>query len=238
MYSNYIFDLYGTLVNIKTNENSKLPWEKLALFYSFNEAPYDAKSLKTSYRSKVKAIQSTLIDTHYPDFPIEIVFESLFRDKNVHASPDTIKAATQMFRLLSIKYLNLYDGALDLLKLLKQRKKKVYLLSNAQRIFTLYEMKILGIDKYFDGILFSSDCCICKPDAKFYNELLSKFNLDINTSIMIGNDFIADIEGANNIGLDSLYINSNLSPKITNELKSNYTVMDGDLQKIIDLTII
>lgn len=54
---------------------------------------------------------------------------------------------------------------------------------------------------------------------------------------MIGNDFIADIEGANDIGLDSLYINSNLSPEITSELKSKYTIMDGDLKKIAKLII-
>lgn len=54
---------------------------------------------------------------------------------------------------------------------------------------------------------------------------------------MIGNDFIADIEGSNNIGLDSLYIDSNLSPKITRELKSKYAVIDGDLSKIAQLII-
>ncbi|WP_297427807.1 HAD family hydrolase [Clostridium sp.] len=237
MYSNYIFDLYGTLVDIKTNENSKILWEKLALFYSFNGASYDAKSLKNSYKNKVKEIQLSISNTDYPDFPIETVFESLFKDKNVHVSLDTLKATAQMFRVLSIKHLKLYDGVLDLLNLLKQRKKKIFLLSNAQRIFTLYEMKILGIDKYFDGILFSSDCFVCKPDAKFYNKLLNEFNIDINSSIMIGNDPIADIEGSNYLGLDSLYIDSNLSPKITNELKSKYAIMNGDVHKIIDLII-
>ena len=237
MYTNYIFDLYGTLVDINTNENSKPLWDKLALFYSFNGAYYNDQILKSSYRKKVKETQLSMTNTDYPDFPIENIFASLFEDKHVHVSADTLKAATQMFRILSIKYLKLYTGVFELLDLLKDKKKKIYLLSNAQRTFTLYEMNILGINGYFNGIYFSSDHYVCKPDKTFYSKLIDKFNLNIKNSIMIGNDFIADIEGANSIGLDSLYIDSNLSPKITRDLKSKYTIMDGDIHKIADLII-
>ena len=237
MYTNYIFDLYGTLVDINTNENTKSLWEKLALFYSFNGAYYSAKDLKSSYRKKVKETQLSITTTDYPDFPIDNIFVALFEDKNIHVSSDIIKDTAQMFRILSIKYLKLYDGVFELLDLLKQKKKNIYLLSNAQRIFTLYEMKILKIDKYFDGIYFSSDYCTCKPDKTFYNKLISQFNLDINDSIMIGNDFIADIAGADAVDLDSLYINSNLSPEITSKLKSTYNIMDGDVHKIKSLIV-
>lgn len=54
---------------------------------------------------------------------------------------------------------------------------------------------------------------------------------------MIGNDFIADIEGADDIGLDSLYIESNLSPKVSRKLKSKYNVLDGNINKISELII-
>lgn len=237
MYDNYIFDLYGTLVDIHTNENSKILWDKLALFYSFNGAHYDGKDLKNCYRRKVKVMQLAINTTKYPDFPVEDVFKSLFEDKEVHVSEEIIKTVAQMFRILSIKYLKLYDGVLELLDLLKEKKKRIYLLSNAQRIFTLYEMKVLGIYEYFDRIYFSSDYYVCKPDLTFYNKLIKEFNLDIKKSIMIGNDFIADIEGADNVGLDSLYIESNLSPKVTRKLKSKYNVLDGNINKIGELII-
>ncbi|WP_160690771.1 HAD family hydrolase [Clostridium sp. C2-6-12] len=237
MYNNYIFDLYGTLVDIHTNENSKTVWDKLALFYSFNGAYYNGKDLKNSYRRKVKEKQLAINITKYPDFPIEEVFKSIFEDKEIRASEEIIKTVAQMFRVLSIKYIKLYDGAIELLDKLKARKKKIYLLSNAQRIFTLYELKLLGIYDYFDGTYFSSDHYVCKPDAVFYNKILKEFKIDINNSIMIGNDFIADIEGACNVGLDSLYIESNLSPKVTRSLKSKYNILDGDVNKISELII-
>ena len=95
---------------------------------------------------------------------------------------------------------------------LKKKNKNIYLLSNAQRIFTLYEMKSLGIDKYFDDIYFSSDYPMCKPDRNFYNTIIEDKNLDISQSIMIGNDPECDINGAKAVGLDTLFIKSNLSP--------------------------
>ena len=46
MFKNYIFDLYGTLVDINTNEDSLILWEKLSLFYSYQEANYSSNELK------------------------------------------------------------------------------------------------------------------------------------------------------------------------------------------------
>ena len=49
---------------------------------------------------------------------------------------------------------------------------------------------------------------------------------------MIGNDYISDIGGAADFGIDSLYIHQSISPEINGELRSQYTVMDGDVYKI------
>ena len=53
MYSNYIFDLYGTLIDINTDESSNEFWYKLSLFYSFKGAVYIAEELKTTYENMV-----------------------------------------------------------------------------------------------------------------------------------------------------------------------------------------
>lgn len=48
----------------------------------------------------------------------------------------------QFFRVLSTDYVRLYPGTKQMLVSLKKIGKKVYLLSNAQRIFTAYEMNV------------------------------------------------------------------------------------------------
>lgn len=237
MYTNYIFDLYGTLVDINTDEDNSELWSKLSLFYSFKGALYTSNELKNSYKELIKTNLSSINDTKYPDFPLENVFSKLYTNKGVNPSDTLIHDTAHFFRILSIKYIKLYDGVIELLDLLKAKGRKIYLLSNAQRIFTLYEMKLLGIEEYFDDILFSADYKVCKPDKKFYETLINKHNLDIKNSIMIGNDYICDIEGASNVGLDSLYMHSNLSPEIKGSLKSTYTIMDIDIKKISKLII-
>ena len=237
MFKNYIFDLYGTLVNINTNEDSLILWEKLSLFYSYQEANYSSNELKDKYMQLVNTKLKLNTNTNYPDFNIEEIFKELFNKKGIFPSAGTIKDTAQIFRVLSVNKLSLYHGVIELLESLKSKNKNIYLLSNAQKVFTLYEMKLLGIDKYFDGILFSSDFCVCKPDKFFYNSLIEKYNLDPMESIMIGNDYTCDIQGAKEVNLNTLYIHSNLSPNLVHDIDSNYIILDGDFNKVKPLIL-
>ena len=110
-------------------------------------------------------------------------------------------------------HVTLYEGIPEMLKALKQSGKKLYLLSNAQRIFTEYEMRALHIFHYFDGILISSEHGYKKPDLRFFEKLLDTYGISRSTAIMVGNDGICDIKGAKAAGLSTLYIRSNISPE-------------------------
>lgn len=239
MYKNYIFDLYGTLIDINTDEDNFLLWEKLSLFFSFKGANYSPSELKLSYTNLVNYHLAKVVHTDYPEINLENIFSLLYKNKNIIPSCELITDTAQFFRILSIKYIKLYEGVLDLLNYLKSNNKNIYLLSNAQRVFTLYEMKLLNIEQYFDDILFSSDYDFCKPDQNFFNALIKKHNLNPSECIMIGNDPICDIQGAINVGIDTLYLHSNLSPDLTlnNTIESNFKIMDMNLLNILKLTI-
>ena len=45
-YDNYIFDLYGTLVDIHTNEKKAYLWKKMSLFFGMKGAAYEPKELR------------------------------------------------------------------------------------------------------------------------------------------------------------------------------------------------
>ena len=49
MYKNYIFDLYGTLIDINTDEWSIDIWEKMAIYYGYKGAHYTAEELNEEY---------------------------------------------------------------------------------------------------------------------------------------------------------------------------------------------
>ena len=57
-----IFDLYGTLVDISTDEEQEELWRKLALFYGYSGAVYEPRELKGAYFSLVKRQRQTLLE--------------------------------------------------------------------------------------------------------------------------------------------------------------------------------
>ena len=219
MYQTCIFDLYGTLVDIHTEEDQAELWEKLAMFYGYYGAVYEGSELQKAYLRIVRTLQKgeeqLRRDSHesFPEIQIEQVFAELFREKGVHAEGKLPVYAGQFFRILSTEYLRLYEGTKEMLERLRRAGKRIYLLSNAQRIFTEYEMKLLGIDGYFDGIFISSDYPYRKPDVRFFYDLLETYGIVRDTAVMIGNDGICDIEGAKRAGLHTLYVRTDISPK-------------------------
>lgn len=220
-YRNYIFDLYGTLVDIRTDETDRKLWEHMSLFYGYRGAIYEAEELYRAYLSLINTKEKELRQEHtiqyaheaYPEIPIEDVFRELYEAKGVVADEMLVLHTGQMFRAHSTRYVRLYAYAKELLAALREAGRKVYLLSNAQRIFTEYELFYLGIHDLFDGILISSDEGCKKPDERFYRILIERYGLETRESLMIGNDMDTDIAGAVKAGMDSLYIHSAISPR-------------------------
>ena len=243
MYKNYIFDLYGTLIDINTDENYDELWEEMADFYAINHAEYTPSELKATYHRICKIEEAKHIKKYkkikHHEIDVHNVFKRLYSDRNVKVTTQSVTATAQYFRILSTKYIKLYDGAVEFLTSLRNKGKKVYLLSNAQHDFTYYEILFLDIEKYFDGILISSNEKCKKPDPYFYQILFDRYNLEKSESIMIGNDKSSDIKGANDFGIDSLYFYSNISPRedLTLPNTATYTVDGVDYKTIENLIV-
>lgn len=234
-YKNYIFDLYGTLVDIHTDEGKTELWEKLSLFYGYYGAVYQPEELQEAYQAMVAQEENSYSHEAYPEIELEYVFQKLFEKKGIKADMELSVHAGQFFRILSTEYVKLYDGTKEMLAKLHEEGKKVYLLSNAQEIFTSYELRYLGLTPYFDDIFISSTCQCKKPDTKFYQMLIDKHKLKIEECLMIGNDNTTDIAGAKELGMDSLYIHSNLSPELTGEPDSTYYLEEMDMRKLMEM---
>ncbi len=213
-YTDLIFDLYGTLVDIHTEEND-LVWEKTAFYFGFYGAHYAPDELKNAFRAELKRREAREGQSYecFPDIPFEQVMESLFRAKGVTENAESLgKNAAQLFRICSLDYVNLYPGVLEALKALRPQGCRLWLLSNAQRVFTEYELRHLGLVAQLDGIYISSDYRCRKPDGRFFSALIRERKLDKSKCLMIGNDLHTDIGGAKAAGLATFYMHTNLTP--------------------------
>lgn len=213
-YTDLIFDLYGTLVDIHTEENDTV-WEKTAFYFGFYGAHFTGPELKAAFQAELQKREAKAGQSYecFPDIPFEQVMETLFREKGVtENAADLGIHAAQLFRICSLDYIKLYPEALEALKTLREKGCRLWLLSNAQRIFTEYELRHLGLGKQLDAIYISSDYRCRKPDVRFFNALIEERKLDKDKCLMIGNDLHTDIGGAKTAGLSTLYMHTNLTP--------------------------
>lgn len=206
-YENYIFDLYGTMVDIHTDEESSYVWEKMVLIFGYFQVFYDPDEMKEAFR-RIGGEEAQ----HREEIQIEKVFARLLKEKGAEPKDEQVSWICRFFRAASTEYIRLYPKVQESLAELKEQGKHIYLLTNAQRAFTEYELRMLKIEDYFDGIYISSDYGVKKPNKLFFEKMIEESGINPAQSVMIGNDMICDIEGAKNAGLDAIYIQTNLSP--------------------------
>lgn len=212
-YRNYIFDLYGTLINIHTNQKWPYFWKKMAEYYNCFGTSYTGESLRGAYERICREKDALLgreLGTDYPEIDIAEVFLDLLGGKREGISDmdQWVTDTARFFRILSRFRYGLYPGTLPALTELKERGRGIYLLSNAQRVFTEPEIKVKGIWDIFDGIFISSDRRIRKPDPAFMKDLLAAYDLDPKECVMIGNEYGSDMRIAAECGVDGIFLNT------------------------------
>lgn len=236
MYKNYIFDFYGTLADIRTDEDNPRLWIKMGEIYSALGAAYRPEELQSAFR-RLEREQKEEIGGQDAEPDLTKVFAMLYKEKGASCPDVQARMTAVTFRALSREFLRAYDGVEELLRELREKGRGVYLLSNAQTDFTRPEIEMLGLTRYFDGIFISSEQGCKKPSPVFFERLLERFGLRPSECVMIGNDEDADIAGANHVGMDSLYIHTAISPKEYGKVQATYRVLDGDFRKIRGLVL-
>ena len=214
MYTDLIFDLYGTLVDIHTDETPEV-WAKTALYFGYYGAHYTVEELQTAFEAELRSRKAVAGQSYecFPDIPFHEIMTDLFRAKGICDNADALGIhAAQLFRICSTEYIRLYPHVLESLQLLRQKGCRLWLLSNAQEVFTRFELNHLGLTDVFDAIYISSQFGYRKPDVRFFRALLQEHQLDPGNCLMIGNDRQTDIAGAKAAGLDTFYMHTDLTP--------------------------
>lgn len=218
-YKNYIFDFYGTLVDIETDEKDRWLWQQVLAIYASYGADYSPRSLSQKYLDLVAQEEQRLKkETAYEHVEIDLVpvfIRLLTEAEQTHATENKIddlltwgNFMASTFRVLSRKHLAAYENTLATLKVIKDKGGHVFILSNAQRAFTQAEIEETGCIQFVDKIYMSSDYGMKKPQLDFLQLLLDEQGIDVKESVMIGNDFSTDIAIAEQAGMDAIFLNS------------------------------
>lgn len=101
---------------------------------------------------------------------------------------------------------NLYPYTREVLEYLTQKKYKLHIISNGFEHTQHLKLKHSKLDSYFKNILTSERCGYIKPDAKIFQLGMNEANTSKEYCVMIGDSPEADLQGAFNAGITSVYM--------------------------------
>ena len=219
-YKHLFFDLDHTLWDFDANAKETL--SELYSFFDLNnriQIPFDDfypkylyhnellwdryhKGLISSEELKWKRMWRTLLD-------FKIADEALAKEMSA-----------KFLEILPTKKL-LFPHTIEILNYLTEKNYSLHLITNGFETTQWSKLNNSGLGKYFTHVITSEGSNSLKPKKEIFDFAMDKAGASLPESIMIGDNLDADIQGAMNAGMDTIFVNHiNAVP----EIKPTYTV--------------
>ena len=220
MINAIIFDFDNTLYNYdKCNNNAlKCLFNSISIDFSI-----DINIINKLYSEINKNIK--ISNNSSNKFNKIIYIKQLFESLNINLL--NISKYLTIYDIHFDDNLELYDGILDIIKLLKEHNIKLGLLSN--NIFGQQYKKLekLNILKYFDVIQTSDECGEEKPNINIFLNILNKLNTIPQSTIFIGDNLEHDIIPSLKLGILPFYFQYELNSKSNILLEDKYIIFNN-----------
>ena len=203
MYRNIFIDLDNTLWDFQTNSKNVLS----VLFFKYGLDKY-FKDFDEYFK-----IYSEHNDYLWEQYALNKInkdelnkerFAYPLQYKNVSSLEAADGMQNDYLPLLSEQTV-LMPSCIETLDYLKSKGYKLYLVSNGFVEIQHKKLSAAGLYKYFDRLFFSEEIKAHKPSKVFFDTAIKSTNSKKKESIVIGDNFLADIEGAKNAKLDQIW---------------------------------
>ena len=219
-YKHLFFDLDHTLWDFDANAKETLaelysifdlinkiniPFENFYPKYLFhNEVLWDRyhKGLISSEDLKWKRMWRTMLDFKIADEPLAKEMSGKFLE------------------ILPTKKL-LFPHTLEILDYLKAKDYALHLITNGFEKTQWSKLNNSGLSSYFTHVITSEASNSLKPKKEIFDFAMAAAKATLPESIMIGDNLDADIQGAMNAGMDTVFVNH---INAMAEIKPTYTV--------------
>jgi len=232
-----IFDLYGTLVDIWTDENDLSVYYSLCKFLKYYGVSLKPEEFAALYQESAAA---HLLDHPgpYGEIDVFLVFEEILQT-GLKKTPERALVIwlARLFRSLSTRRLRLFPDALPALQELTATY-RLGLVSDAQWVFSEPEIRFLGLEKYLETVVLSSRYFVRKPAPQIYAHALRAMKLQPSQALYVGNDPARDVPGPQAIGMPVVIIHREGPPPqnkvpVINNLQEIQSVILKDIGSLL-----
>lgn len=205
-YKDLFFDLDHTIWDFELNSKETL-WD-----------------LHQKYALEAKGIND--FDVFYSNYSVHnhrlwdrytkgFIKQEELRWKRIYLSLLDYKIADEaLSKEMSVDYLdilpnkkNLFPYTIEILDYLKNKNYKMHLITNGFESVQFKKIKNSNLADYFIEVITSEASNSLKPNKEIFDYALKASNAKLESSIMIGDNEAADIQGAINAGMDSIFVN-------------------------------
>ncbi|WP_299277383.1 YjjG family noncanonical pyrimidine nucleotidase [uncultured Psychroserpens sp.] len=196
------FDLDHTLWDF--DKNSALTFKKI---FEIHKLDINARDFLTAYEpinlSYWKLYREEKIDKRSLRYKR---LKDSFDAVNYTVTDDIINQLSEDYITYLTSFNHLFDGAISILEHL-QENYQLHIITNGFEEAQQKKMDNANIAKYFKTITNSERAGVKKPNPIIFNYALNLANAKPNESLMIGDNYEADILGALDVGLDVILYN-------------------------------
>jgi putative hydrolase of the HAD superfamily len=206
-----LFDINSTLIDIETDERMEEVYRSIAHLLTYQGIGLRRWAVQDLYFQVMKEQFERSAEV-YPEFNVvEVWREILHRSASTYTHSLPAEKLQQLPLLIaelqrgnSRKRLCLYPRVTETLDQLKKRY-RLAVVSDAQTVYALPELRAVGLCEYFDPIIISGDYGYRKPDPRLFQKALDALEVHPSQAIFVGNDRFRDVFGAKQLGMKTVW---------------------------------
>ncbi|MBN2809633.1 MAG: HAD family hydrolase [Deltaproteobacteria bacterium] len=225
-----LFDINGTLTDIKTDEGYEDIYRTLSNLLSYQGIIIDAKTLKSQY-FQIMDKQLAASETRHPEFDAVAIFAEILGLQATAYTQQLAPEKLQMlplflaetFRAASRFRLQLYPGVAETIKQLHDRY-RLAIVSDGQTAYARPELNAVELSQYFNPVIISGDFGYRKPDKRLFRKALTALAMTPDEVLFIGNDMYRDVHGPRKLGIRTVFFRSNQGQQEKEGVQPDYII--------------